>query len=54
MQTVRDLELANEDTKGLEQMYAKVIDEETATQLKLLQQAFVSGGDIMHNILSMH
>ena len=51
---IRDLELPNEDCKILERMLALVVDEVAAKQLLPLQQAFISGGDIMYNVLGLH
>ena len=54
MQAVRDLELPNEDIKILERMCAQIWDEQAADQLRPTQQAFVRGGDIMHDVCGMH
>ena len=51
---VRDLEMPNEDTKILERMHNVVLDECAAAQLRPLQQAFVSEGDIMYNTIGLH
>ena len=51
---ITDLELPNEDAKVHERMYALIIDEQAAFQFKPIQQACVSGGEIMHNIIGMH
>ena len=51
---VRDLELPNEDTKVLERINAALLDEGCAGFVRAHNQAFISGGDIMHNNLQMH
>ena len=51
---VRDLELPNEDCKILERMHTLVLDEVAADQIRPTQQAFISGGDIMHNVVGVH
>ena len=51
---VRDIEIPNEDTKILERMHNIVLDECIAPSILPLNQAFVSGGDIMYNITGLH
>lgn len=35
-------------------MHALVLDEAAAPQVLALQQAFVSGGDVVHNVFGLH
>ena len=54
LDAIRDLELPNEDLKVIERMLFKVLDEIAAPQILPLNQAFVTGGDIMHNVFGLH
>ena len=54
IESVRDVECPNEDMKVLERMASRVLDEVAAPTLRERNQAFVSGGDISHNLVSMH
>ena len=54
LDAIRDLEIPNEDLKIIERMIFKIIDEIASSQILPLNQAFVKGGDIMHNVFSLH
>ncbi len=51
---VRDFELPNEDIVTIERMHARLIDECCGQARKKVNQAFVTGGDIIHNLVKMH
>ena len=54
IQAVRDLEVPSEDTKVLERLRALLLDECVGGIIREHNEAFISGGDIMVNLFTMH
>ena len=54
LDAVRDLEIPNEDTKILERMHVLIVDECVSPSVREHNEAFVSDGDIMVNLFTMH
>ena len=50
---IRDIEVPNEDTKILERMHNALLDPCIAPHILPFNQAFISGGDIMHNVMGL-
>ena len=54
IQAVRDLEVPSEDTKVLERLHALLLDECVGGTAREHNEAFISGGNILVNLFTMH